>query len=806
MIPRTGSSHGSSTPLADVPRQEPPATQAQAAPPGLDNLSNRRASSPGGGRHAPRTALSKGKGKAPASSAPAASASGAPPVAPVALLREHAATLMALDTQRRELLLAAQAAGPHGPAVAGPPATKIAQLSDAVERLEIKAEELSRQAQKAQADFDNRASRLAQGLERLAASVAEQAAAAQERPAGSQPPRPARQDRPDAAAVSPGALPDAPEALALWQAKHQLEEAQRQLAGAHDRFGSAIKDEKQRRDNAEAEAKKFSDWAEWTTTFAGLVHGMGNKIGVDSRTALEELGLPPVQEREGADGHKDSLQQEFQTYRAGLTERTDNGRWQFRDVVQPGLSRLMAFDALVRTSMPAPVNSVAISACNAYAVCNPGSNVPGPEAAGVMARLGLDSVAIGCSALSIKELAQAGGRQKVDKAVRQMGVRASEARKLKELRKKDLRGVSEPARRLHELMKEHRIELEQTLSDFMLTGLLGVQKERARFLAEAEAARQRASQQDPALARLIEEVHGLMEAVKLAKAKVQELEPPRRDPPPPGTAAAHSASSAATVPQIQAALPGPGLARDPETRIAKERGWMLERKAERDSAQKNLDEVTKTQALTNRALQETSGQLDAAIAAHARAHEAARQEWAQQRALQGKHAARLKELDGQIKAARAGLCEDPALQRLIDPGALQRVIKVHVDPDDEAVRQRALEETGLNARYDSLGHLAEVLAEVHEAAKSKYPQLFAARTPGQFERAAQADAAYDASRKALVNLPHDHRRLVGYGYDARKIDRTDRLIPLTKSEYSLAWCEDGVKVSHLHPSVPRRTP
>ena len=146
---------------------------------------------------------------------------------------------------------------------------------------------------------------------------------------------------------------------------------------------------------------------------------------------------------------------------------------------------------------------------------------------------------------------------------------------------------------------------------------------------------------------------------------------------------------------------------------------------------------------------------------------------------------------------------DPALRSLIDPQALQRVINRHLDPGDEELRRRALEKTGLNGRYDSVEHMAEAVADVHVAAQHRFPQLFAACTPAEFEQAAQAHPAYDATLKALVNIPHEHNRLVGQGYDA-KIDRTERLIPLTRSEYGVAWCGDRVMVSHLHPGVPRR--
>lgn len=800
MFPRTGSSSSSSTPLAHAPRQEPPAPQAQATPRGPGNLPDRRAPASVGGHHAPRTAGGKGKDKASAVPTPGACAP-----EPVALLREHAATLMALDMQRRELLQEAQAAGLRGPALAVPSAAEMDRLSDAVDKLESKAEELARQAREAKDGLARHASQLAhaaQGLERLAGK-AEQAAA-QDVPAGSQPPRPVPQDRPGAAAA---VLADAPQALVLRQAMQQRDEAQRQLADAQARFGNAIKAEKQRQQDARNLADKLSRQAGLANSFSGLLQGMGNKTDVDGRTVLKELGLPPLQTWQGADDHKDSLQQEFETYRAGLTECRPDGRWQFRDAVRAGLPRLMAFDALVRTSLFVPVSPVAITACIVYERCHPGLSVagldPGPEIATDMARRALDSIAAGWDVLSGDELAQASGRQKVDKAARQAGVEAPLAKTLQRLRKKDIRTTSAFARKLRDLLQDHRAELESTLGGFMLAGLVGIKNERARLLAEAEAARQRASRRDPALAALTQEVQRAHDAVRLAKANVQELEPLRRNPPP-GTAAAPLASLAAAVPQIPRALPGPGLARDPETRIAKQRGRMLDLETARESAQQHLGEVSAARGRVDEALLKARDRLDGAMATHVRAHEAARQEQAQQRALRSEHGTRLKALDGQIKAARAGLREAPALQSLIDSRALQRVIEIHVDPDDQALRQRALQKTGLNGRYDSLAHLAEALADVHEGAKSRFPELFAAGTPAQFEQAAQAHPAYDASLKALVNLPHDHHRLVGYGYDA-KPDRTSRLIPLTRSEYGLAWRGDGVKVSHLHPGVPRRT-
>jgi hypothetical protein len=244
-------------------------------------------------------------------------------------------------------------------------------------------------------------------------------------------------------------------------------------------------------------------------------------------------------------------------------------------------------------------------------------------------------------------------------------------------------------------------------------------------------------------------------AFQQAEARVEQLQPLRRNLPGPGATAVPSPSAIA---QIPSAAPGPGLARDPETRGAKQRGRQLGLEALRDGARQHLGEVSKALRDAEDTLPKAREDFDTALAGRAQADQAARQNRLRQR---DKHATRRKELsrlDAAIDAARAELRADPVLQGLIDPQGLQRVIERHVNPDDDALR--------------------------------RFPELFAARTQADFERAAQAaHPSYDPMLRAPVNIPHEHGLEVGQGYDA-KIDRTDRLISLTRSEYGVAWGGD----------------
>jgi hypothetical protein len=726
------------------------------------------------------------------STAGASSALSPPREPPVAVVREHVKGLKQLAAQR-EALPAPSPADRRGDAAVpvGPSDTEIARLGDAVSRLLNTSEGLVRKVQQAQRDLDQRDSQLAK------------AARAPARPAGTAAQEAAVQERPARAAVVALPVPAAPSlaALALQQAQQQLAEARRKLSEAQARFNTARAATEQKRQSALDQAEKWSRQAGRAATYQGLAEGILNKTRVDSDKALTQLGLPPVQPRSTPLGHKDSLQQEFQAYRAGLTECGPGGRWQFRGSVEAGLPKLMAFDALVRTYSPVVLDPLGIGACRVYERRHPQVPAPGPEVAGAMAALALDNVSEGLGLMALEASDAASGRQKADQRSRQMGGAASRARIVEELRMKDLAGYGEHARRLLELLADNRQELQEALAGFMHAGLLEVRAEHNRSLHEADEARKRADAKDPEFALRMRELMDARTVVQAAETRVKELPPLPCDLPGPRATAA---PSAAAVPQIPSAPPGPGLAQDAATRSTRRRGRTLDLEALRDGARQRLGEVSTALRDAEDALQKAREDLDDALVRRDRADQAARQNRAQQREEQAARRKDLKELDAAIAAARAGLLADPALQGLIDPGALQRVIDIHLDPDDEAVRRRALEKTGLNGRYDSVEHMAEAVADVHEAAQRRFPQLFAARTPAEFEQAAQAHPAYDAARKALVNIPHEHGRLVGQGYDA-KPDRRDELIPLTRSEYGVAWCGDRVRVSHLHPGVPRRT-
>jgi len=794
MIPRIGSSLGSSAPPANVPRQEPAAAQAQASSPGRDNLRNRRIPAERGARPVQRAV--PGKGKAPLACTSGTCLPLSPPRDPVHVLRERVDGLKQLARQREALLpggpSSASPAGRRGDAAApaGPSDSDIARLGDAVSRLLGKSESLTREVQQAQRDLGQHESQLAK------------AARAPQRQAGTAAPGTVAQARPTpslavAALPVPAAL--SPAAMALQQAQRQLDEARRGLSAAEARFNAAKAATTQRRQSALDLAAMQRRRADWATTYDGLLHSMKIKITGDSDTALTQLGLPPVQARSSFDGHKDSLQREFRAYQAGLTECGSGGRWQFRSSVRAGLPKLMAFDALMRTHSARVLDPLGIVACHEYSERHPQVPAPSLEVAEVMAKLAQNNVAAGC-ALSAAAAAESGGRQKVDKTARVLGMSVPRVKQLGELRWKELGGIGERARRLLALLEDNRQELQETLTAFMYSGLVLAWDVRDKLLGAAEEARQQADAKDPEFAKRMQELVGARKTFKDAEAGMKEVPLPRPDPPGPrGT----TAPSAAAIAQIPSALPGPGLARDLETRGTKQRGRQLRLEDLRDEARRHLDDVSAALHGVEAALQQAREALDDAVVRRHQADQVNRQKWAQQRDERATRRKELKELDAEIEAARAGLRADPALQSLVDLQALQRVIDRHLDPDDEALCRRALEKTGLNGRYDSVEHLVEAVADVYEAAQRRFPQLFAARTPAEFEQAAQAHPAYDAALRALVNIPHEHNRVVGQGYDA-KPDRRDGLIPLTRSEYGVAWCGDRVMVSHLHPGVPRR--
>jgi len=770
----------------------------QVSPGRPEGLPNSPAPAVPGARNAPRLA----RGKAPLSATPGASSS-AP--SPAVLVGQRVNQLMELGAQRKALLPVVVAARPGGRVVgaAGPSDVDIARLRDAVATLEIKSEDQAREVEAAEGDLVKHENQLAKAKDAVArlAGTAE-VVAAQESPVRQGRSVQAQDSRPSAHVASPGPAATLPQASPLQEAKQQLAEAKSQLETAERRFEKARDDAQKKQQSARDLAAVLRGQVEWAGSLAGLLHGMADKIGRDSNTCLTDLGLPCLKDG----GDKASLQQQFLTHRDGLTEcRPGGGRWQFRAAVGPGLPRLMAFDALMRTHLYVPIDSLATTACKTY-----GGPLPDPDdpdltnvwkVARAMAGKQMNLVSTTLNGLASKEMAQASGRQKLDKRARQGGAPAALAKSLQSLRMTDLPEVGANAGLLRALLQDNRADLENSLGQFIATGLAGVRSERARLAGEAEVAQQQANQADPDLTTRTKEVHEVRKAHTQAEAKVLEFGPEQRDLPRPDTT---PTLRPAAVPQIQSAPPGPGLARDAETRIARQRGRIARLNDAHDLARQRHGAASAALRRTDEAQQKAREHFEAAWSVHRQAREAAQQELAQLRVEQGEHGARLRGLEQQIEQARDGLRTDPALQRLIAPWALQRVIEVHVDPNDDALRRRALEQTGLNGRYDSLEHMAQAVVDVHEAANRRFPQLFAARTPQEFEQAANEHPEYDAERKALVNISHEHGRLIGQGYDA-KPDRTSRLIPLTLSEYGLAWREGRVVISHLHPSVPRRT-
>jgi F0F1-type ATP synthase membrane subunit b/b' len=710
---------------------------------------------------------------------------------------------MELGARRKALLQVVLAARPGGRGVdaAGPSDLDIARLSDAVATLESKSEDQAREVQAARRDLDTHENQLAKAKDALARL---EAVAVQESRVPQGRSGPAQDPRPSAQTASPGPAATPPQASPLQEAKQRRAEAKSLLEAAEIRFEKARGPVQERLQSARDEAAKLRGWVEGVGSKDGVLHGMKNKTCRDSNDCLTALGLPCLKD-DGDKASQQQLRRQFLTYRAGLAERRPDDRWQFRATVVPGLPRLMAFDALIRTHLSMSIESLPTAACLAHEWPLAGLDDPDPETlrnvARDMASRRMERVSAIVGELASDKMVPVSGRQKVDKLARQRGAPAAEARPLHQLRTKDLSDVGPNARLLQELLHDNRADLEDTLGRFITTGLEGVRSERARLAGEAEAVLRQANQPDPELTARMMEVVEARKAHKQADAKVQAFGPEPRDLPRPD---ATPAQRAAAIPQTQAAPSGPGLAQDVEIRIARQRGRILKLEAARDLARQRHGDASRVLRQAEEAQQNAREHFEAAWAVHRQAREAAQQELAQLRVERGEHGARLGEFDRQIGQARADLRTDPALLGLIDRWALQRVIEVHVDPNDDALRRRALEETGLNGRYDSLEHMAQAVVDVHEAAKSRFPQLFAARTLQEFEQAANKHPEYDVERKALVNIPHEHGRLVGQGYDA-KPDRTSRLIPLTRSEFGLAWREGRVVVSHLHPGVPRRT-
>lgn len=165
-------------------------------------------------------------------------------------------------------------------------------------------------------------------------------------------------------------------------------------------------------------------------------------------------------------------------------------------------------------------------------------------------------------------------------------------------------------------------------------------------------------------------------------------------------------------------------------------------------------------------------------------------------------------LDARIRHARHDLMGAETLSNMITPEALARAIERHVEPNHQALRERATQ-VGRATAYSSEAHLVVALTDIHQHLNlqaQRDPSLadiLSARTRAEFEQAvAQRD-------DRATDMLFEHTQTLGHGF-ADALDQTDRPTPVRHSSYSLIWRArpDGtqrIQVSHLHPYLPPRT-
>lgn len=142
-------------------------------------------------------------------------------------------------------------------------------------------------------------------------------------------------------------------------------------------------------------------------------------------------------------------------------------------------------------------------------------------------------------------------------------------------------------------------------------------------------------------------------------------------------------------------------------------------------------------------------------------------------------------LDAQIRIARAELMGAPTLATLITPTALARAIERHVEPDHQALRERATQ-VGRAAAYASEAHLVIALVDVHRHLREE-PQR-------------RHDGATD--------LILEHEQHLAHGFSDAP-DQTDRPTPVRHSSFSLGrqaspGQPERLQVTHLYPYLPPR--
>lgn len=142
-------------------------------------------------------------------------------------------------------------------------------------------------------------------------------------------------------------------------------------------------------------------------------------------------------------------------------------------------------------------------------------------------------------------------------------------------------------------------------------------------------------------------------------------------------------------------------------------------------------------------------------------------------------------LDAQIRAARTELMDAPTLGTLITPTALARAIERHVEPNHQALRERATQ-VGRATAYASEAHLVMALVDVHRHLREQ-PQR-------------HSDGATDQIL--------EHEQHLAHGFSDAP-DQTDHPAPVRHSSFSLGWqASPGqparLQVTHLFPYLPPR--
>ena len=574
-----------------------------------------------------------------------------------------------------------------------------------------------------------------------------------------------------------------PEELAAQQRVQQLSEIVKRATAELERAKQALADA--RRDVAKAEAVTVL-----VTRADTYMPSVDREAGAGLDRYLEAVGLPPAARppERGADPR-------FDAYLDHFTELAADGTRSLRSEFQEPREAFAAFSALhgsmrdnayaqslLNRLLPEDVSAISLD------LAAGGTNLEAIVRPMVIATFGHEMhMSLG--------LVEAADRTRNARLPRRSRLEGGSS-----ITRQQVMAVAERNRVLLQLQQSpmHRASILDgavhqiclLLRGVVLPSRAQAQEELAGAKARLEEAK---SSQRPAFQRSVDAQRELKAAEEERDRLAQERR--EREAAAPRTAPAAAKISEAAIPQLEVASSSSG---DAEARQLKLRGDVL---LHTEQAEKSRQAIAQSDEQISRAEAEKrkiEDELESAVTEQAREAEGRQRQLGEQREEVGQLRRELDQLDAEIARARGELDAAPSRRSLVSDRAWERAIERHLDPSDDEMRIRA-KATGYTGVYSSRTELAQAAIDIHDSLSERpeFQAVFAARTRGEFERAAAALPG------GATDLVHDHGRPVGRGF-SNDPDQTERATTLTQSSFSLQFVQGRVVISHLYPYVPHR--